>query len=131
MSDELHLITDSKANGGTSSMPPSACRRPRLLFLIDPLAQFLAGFEMRHELLRHVHPLARFRIAADARRPMIQPETPEAADLDALPFDQALRHRIQDHLDGEFGVLGDELRITRREPRNKFGLGHAPVLDYC
>src|SRR5437773_6115013 len=58
-------------------MPPSACLRPRLLFLIDPLAQFLAGFEMRNEFLRYVDPLARFRIAADARRPMIQPETPE------------------------------------------------------
>src|SRR6266516_3040551 len=117
--------TRSKANGGTSSMPPSACLRPRLLFLIDPLAQFLAGFEMRNEFLGYVDPLARFRIAADARRPMIQPETPEPADLDALPLDQALRHRIQDHLDREFGILGDELRITRREPRNKFGLGHA------
>src|SRR6266568_905593 len=106
-------------------MPPSARLRPRLLFLIDPLAQFLAGFEMRHEFLGYVDPLARFRIAADARRPMIQPETPEPADLDALPLDQALRHRIQDHLDREFGILGDELRITRREPRNKFGLGHA------
>src|SRR5882762_11387189 len=116
-------------------MPPSTSRRPRLLFLIDPLAQFLAGFEMRNEFLRHVHPLARFRIAADARRPMIQPEAPEAADLDALPLHQALRHRVQDHLDGEFGILGDELRITRREPRNKFGLGHPgprlPFLDYC
>src|SRR6266705_2741307 len=106
-------------------MPPSACLRPRLLFLIDPLAQFLAGFEMRNEFLGYVAPLDRFRIAADARRPMIQPETPEPADLDALPLDQALRHRIQDHLDREFGILGDELRITRREPRNKFGLGHA------
>src|SRR3989454_1691629 len=106
-------------------MPPSARLRPRLLFLIDPLAQFLAGFEMRNEFLGYVDPLARFRIAADARRPMIQPETPEPADLDALPLDQALRHRIQDHLDREFGILGDELRITRREPRNKFGLGHA------
>src|SRR5438552_2278149 len=109
--------TSSKANGGTSSMPPSARLRPRLLFLIDSLAQFLAGFEMRHEFLGYVDPLARFRIAADARRPMIQPETPESADLDALPLDQALRHRIQDHLDREFGILGDELRITRREPR--------------
>src|SRR5438034_1378285 len=106
-------------------MPPSACLRPRLLFLIDPLAQFLAGFEMRNEFLGYVDPLARLRIAADARRPMIQPETPEPADLDALPLDQALRHRIQDHLDREFGILGDELRIARREPRNKFGLGHA------
>src|SRR5207245_7037706 len=99
MSDELHLITDSKANGGTSSMPPCARLRPRLLFLIDPLAQFLAGFEMRHEFLGYVDPLARFRIAPDARRPMIQPETPESADLDALPLDQALRHRIQANLD--------------------------------
>src|SRR5713101_7106264 len=106
-------------------MPPSARLRPRLLFLIDPLAQFLAGLEMRHEFLGYMEPLARFRIAADARRPMIQPETPESADLDALALDQALRHRIQDHLDREFGILGDELRITRREPRNKFGLGHA------
>src|SRR6266496_943832 len=128
MSDELHLKSKPRApkrNGGTASMPPSACRRPSLLFLIDPLAQFLARLEMRHELLRHVHPLPRFRIAADARRPVVQPETPEAADLDALPLHQALRHRVQDHLDGEFGILGDELRITRREPRNKFGLGHA------
>src|SRR6266571_2394377 len=126
---------NSKANGGTSSMPPCARLRPRLLFLIDPLAQFLAGFEMRHEFLGYVDPLARFRIAPDARRPMIQPETPESADLDALPLDQALRHRIEDHLDREFGVLGDELRITRRQPRNKFGLGHTgprlPFLDYC
>src|SRR6266699_5785259 len=106
-------------------MPPSAHLRPRLLFLIDPLAQFLAGLEMRDEFLGYVDPLARFRIAADARRPVIQPETPEPADLDALPLDQALRHRVQDHLDREFGILGDELRITRREPRNKFGLGHA------
>src|SRR5207245_4770067 len=90
MSDELHLITDSKANGGTSSMPPSACRRPRLLFLIDPLAQFLAGFEMRHELLRHVHPLPRFRISADVRRPMIQPEAPAAPATDTLPFHSPL-----------------------------------------
>src|SRR5467141_292467 len=90
-------------------MPPSARLRPRLLFLIDPLA--------------------RFRIAADARRPVIQPEAPETADLDALPLYEALRHRIQDHLDREFGILCDELRITRRAPRNKFGLGHAG-LDY-
>src|SRR5712672_546826 len=106
-------------------MPPSASRRPSILFLIDPLAQFLARLEVRHEFLRDVNPLARFRIAADARRPTIQPETPEAADLDALPLHQALRHRVEDHLDGEFGILGDELRITRRQPRNKFGLGHA------
>src|SRR6267142_436276 len=106
-------------------MPPSASRRPSILFLIDPLAQFLARLEVRYEFLRHVHPLARFRIAAYARRPVIQPEAPEAADLDALPLHQALRHRVEDHLDGVFSILGDELRITRRQPRNKFGLGHA------
>src|SRR5215472_3298196 len=52
---------------------PCRCRRsstagPVLLFLIHPLAQFLARLEVRHELLRHLHSLPRFPIAADARR---------------------------------------------------------------
>src|SRR5712691_5493335 len=114
-----------KQNGGTSSMPPPARRRPSLLFLVDPLAQLLARLEVRDVFLRHVDLLARFRIAADARRPVIEPEAAEAADLDALGLHQALRHRVQDHLDRIFGVLCDELRIARREPRDQFGLGHS------
>src|SRR6267142_532818 len=55
------------------------CRRsitagPIPLFLVHPLAQFLARLEVRHEFLRYVHPLARFRIAADTRRPVVLPE---------------------------------------------------------
>src|SRR5690349_20509564 len=105
--------------------PPPTCRRPNVLFLIDPLAQFLARLEMRYEFLRHLHPLARFRVAAHARRPVVQPEAPEAADFYPLALHQALRHRVQDHLDGEFGIFGHELRIARGEPRDQFGLGHA------
>src|SRR5262245_20685350 len=39
-------------------------RRPDSLFLIDPLAQFLARLEVRHEFLRHLDPLARLGVAA-------------------------------------------------------------------
>src|SRR4051812_10804597 len=94
---------------------------------IDPLAQLLAGLEVRHVLLRHVHLLARLRIPAGARRPVIQAEAAEAADLDAMAAEQALRHRIEDHLHGVLGVLRHELRIALREPRDQFRLGHATV----
>src|SRR6266568_3699345 len=103
----------------------AARRRPNLLFLVDPLAQLLARLEVRDVFLRHVDLLARFRVAADARRPVIESEAPEAADLDALGLHQALRHRVQDHLDRVFGVLCDELRIARRKPRDQFGLCHS------
>src|SRR3954463_11031933 len=99
--------------------------RPLLLFLVHPLAQLLAGLEMRHELLRHVDLLARFRIPAGSSRPGGQAEAAEAADLDALTLHQALRHRVEDHLDGEFCILGDELGIARRQPGYEFGLRHA------
>src|ERR1700694_574493 len=49
---------------------------------VDPLAQFLSRLEVRHALLRHLLLLARLRIAASARRPVVQPEAAEAADLD-------------------------------------------------
>src|SRR5919201_5211093 len=41
--------------------------------------------------------------------------------------EQALRHRIEDHLHRVLGVLRHELRIALREPRDQFRLGHATV----
>src|SRR3954468_5310023 len=99
--------------------------RPLLLILVHALAQLLAGLEMRHELLRHVDLLSRFRIPAGAGRTVVQAEAAEAADLDALSLNQALRHRVEDHLDREFRILGDELRIARSQPGYEFGLRHA------
>src|SRR3989440_566895 len=91
---------------------------------IYPLAQFLAGLEVRHVLLGHLHLLARLRVAAGARRPVIQPEAAEAADLDAVAGEQRLGHRVENHLHRVLGVLRDQLRIALGEARDQFGLGH-------
>src|SRR5258707_9126126 len=110
-----------------------ALARGGLRFLggrVDALAQLLARLEVRHVLLRHLHLLARLRIAAGARRPVVQPEAAEAADLDAVAGEQRLRHRIEDHLDRVLGVLRHQLRIALGEARDQFGLGHATLLPF-
>src|SRR5450756_407920 len=84
----------------------------------------VAGLEVRHELLRHLDPVARFRIPARTRRAIIQPEAAEAANFDALALDQTQGHGIEYGLDREFGVLGNQLRIASRQPADQFGLGH-------
>src|SRR5476651_1085336 len=96
----------------------------RALIRVHALTQFLAGLEVRHELLRHLHPVARFRIPARARRAIIQPEAAEAANFYALALDQTQGHGIEYGLDRVLGVLGNELRIASRQPRDQFGLGH-------
>src|SRR5260221_135411 len=91
---------------------------------VDALAQLLAGLEVRHVLLGHVHLLARLRVAAGARRPVVQAEAAEAADLDAMAVQQRMRHRVQNHLHRVLGVLRHQLRIALRKPRDQFGLRH-------
>jgi hypothetical protein len=50
----------------------------------DPIAQFLAGLEMRHVLARQRDSIAGLRVAAGTRRAVVQGKAAEAADLDAL-----------------------------------------------
>src|SRR6185436_18802510 len=95
---------------------------------VDALAQLLAGLEVRHVLFRDVHFLAGLRIAADARRPVIQAEAAEPADLDAMAVEQRVRHRIQDHLHRVLRVLRHQLRVTLCQPRDQFRLRHGDPL---
>src|ERR1700704_6184555 len=82
---------------------------------IDALAQLLARLEVWHVLLGYLHLVAGLRIASGSRGTIVQPETAEPADLDALPFREALGHRVEDHLDRELGVLRDEMREMCRK----------------
>src|SRR6185369_7778715 len=104
--------------------PLASPARSRGPFEIDSLAQFLAGLEVRHVFFGYLHLVARFRIAPRPRRTIVQTETAEPADLDALPFREALGHRVEDHLDRELGVLRDELRELRREAVDQLRFGH-------
>src|SRR6478735_32861 len=109
-------------------MPLSRAQVASIFLQVLALAQFLAGFEMRNILRRHLHFLTGLGIASGARGPIIQSEASEASDLDALPFGQAFRHRIEDHLYRQFGVLSDELWVARRELRDQLRLRHIAPL---
>src|SRR5258706_6641547 len=91
---------------------------------IDPLAQLLAGLEVRHVLLRYQHLVTGFRIAAGTRRAVVQAEAAEATDFDAPAIGQRVRHRLQNCLDGEFGVFGFERRVALRKQLDQFRFGH-------
>src|SRR3954471_5494886 len=104
-----------------------ALARGGLRFLgsrVDALAQLFSRLEVRHVLLRHLDLLARLRVAAGARRPVVQAEAAEAADLDAIAGEQRLGHRVQDHLDRVFRVLRHQLRVALRQPRDQLRLRH-------
>src|SRR4051794_36881445 len=65
---------------------------------VDQIFQFLARLEVRDLLRRHVHLVARLRIAALARLALAQAEAAESTQLDLLAtmqrIDDALEHRI-------------------------------------
>src|SRR5450755_3970992 len=107
-------------------MPPGNGNPSALLqFLeIDALPQFLSRLEVRDVFFGHLHPLAGLRIAPRPRRPVIEPETAESADLDSLALGQTFGHRIEDHLDREFGILCHELRELRRQAVDQLRFGH-------
>src|SRR5689334_7833116 len=100
----------------------------RLLLDIHPLTQFLASLEVRHVFGRHLHFFPRFGITPGARGPVIEPETAEAPDLDALALGQALAHRVEDHLHREFRILRHQLRVAYRQLRDQLGFGHGAPL---
>lgn len=67
---------------------------------------------MRRPFRWNVDALAGPRISADARRPVIQAETPEAADLDAPTRADRTPERTKNLGNGKFGILQDEMRET-------------------
>src|SRR5215467_7693090 len=91
---------------------------------VHSLAQFLAGFEVRDVLLRHLHSLARLGIASRTRRPVVESEAAEAANLDAFSLGQALRHGVENHLDRKLGIFGHQLRELRRQAVDQLRFGH-------
>src|SRR5215471_4994499 len=108
------IVTDNAAPYGSCST----------LLEVDAFAQFLAGLEVRDMLLGHLHAFAGLGIASRPRRPIVQAEAAEAADLDPLALGQAVGHGVEDHLHRELGVLGYQLRELRRQAVDQLRLGH-------
>src|SRR5437868_3062560 len=91
---------------------------------VDAFAQFLAGLEVRHELLGHLHFLPRLRVASDARRATVEAEAAETPNFDAMPFRQGVGHRIEHRFHREIRILEDKLRKSQCQLRDQLGFGH-------
>ena len=78
-------------------------------FDIDGFSQSFAGLEVRHPALRYGDAFAIARIATHARRMVADGKTAKATNFDTLTAHQRVIHRVQDGLDGEFGVLLGQL----------------------
>ena len=96
----------------------------RALLRVHTHTQLLAGLEVRNKLSRNLDLVARLRIPAYAWLSEIELEAAESTDLDALPLNQTMGHRIEDDLDRDFRILGNELRETRSKARYEVGAGH-------
>src|SRR5689334_23690064 len=112
-----------------------ACRRmskkeSTLLVVIHPLPQLLARLEMRDVFARHLHLLARLRVAPRPRGTVVQPEAAEPADLDAIARRQCLGHGVEHRLDRELRVLRSELAMARAQQLDELRFGHGAVLPF-
>jgi len=78
-------------------------------FGIDGFSQCFTGLEVRYPALRYGDAFTIARIAAHARRMVADGKTTKATNFDTLTAHQGVVHRVQDGLDGEFGVLLGQL----------------------
>src|SRR5690606_1098226 len=107
----------------TETTPSIADRRPHAL--VDPLAQVLAGLEMRHVLAGQRHRFAGLGIAPLSWRAEMQREAAEAPDLDALPLRERITHDFQDLLQRQLDVTRGQMLLLRRDDFDQFRLRHA------
>src|SRR6266480_1141080 len=92
--------------------------------VVHPLAQVLAGLEVRDVLARERDRLAGLGVAPLARRPEVQRETAEAADFDALPLRERIAHDLQNLLQRELDVLRRQMLLLGGNDLDEFRLGH-------
>src|SRR5690349_12936172 len=82
--------------------------------VVHAVAQVLARLEMRHIFTRQRHGVTGLGVAAHARRTEMQREAAETTDLYAPAGGQGTAHPLQDHLHGQFDVLGSEMTLLPR-----------------
>src|SRR5690606_40714891 len=68
-------------------------------------------------------------LAADPRRPVVQRETTEASDLNALATCQSLAHLLEQRLDRELDILVGKMLLLRGDDFYQLGLRHRGVPD--
>src|SRR6185295_10131951 len=78
---------------------------------VDPQLEFFADLEEGNALGGDGHDAPGLGIATLARLPVLDDETAEAADLDALTLGEGIGHALEDGLHHDFGVVPRETWI--------------------
>src|SRR5262249_16011180 len=91
---------------------------------VQALAHFLAGIEERHGFLVDRDARAGARVAAFARRPLLDRERPEAAQFDGVGARQGSGVLGQDGVDDILDIPLVKVRILRCDPLNELGFDH-------
>jgi hypothetical protein len=91
-----------------------------LLFLVQPLAHFLARPEERRQLFDHRRRSPGAGIAPDSRRALFSREGAKAAQFDALAPNEPRSDLFKNGIDNVFDITLIEMGITRRNPLRQF-----------
>src|SRR4029079_7059005 len=92
----------------------------RAVLAVQPLTHFLARLEERHALLVDRHMGAGTRIAARARRAMLDRKSTEAAQLDTVAARQGSDDLIENSVHDVLHVPLIEVRVVLGDALNKF-----------
>ncbi len=92
---------------------------------IDPIPQFLSGLEVGDVFGGYLNSFTGLGVTPCPWRTVIQGETAEAPDFNALAFDQCVGDGFKEFFDGNLGILDRELREAGRQGFNEFGTGLA------
>ena len=98
--------------------------------VIEPVAQFLAGFKERHMLFGNFDGLAGTRIAACSGRALLDGESARATQLDPFALGQRCRDLIENRIDDAFDVALKEVRIGICQKRYELGFYHRKCPRY-
>src|SRR5437588_8242783 len=79
--------------------------------IVHALAQILPGLEVRHVLAGECHRLAGLGVAPLTRRPEVQREAAETANLDALALRERVAHDLENLLQRQLDVLGRQVLL--------------------
>jgi len=117
-----------KRNGWRVSIRPRRSLGRGRRHYHHPLTQFLPGFEGGSPFRRYRYRLTGFRIAGPAGRTVIQVETAESANFNAVAVNECgvdgPEHLCHRHL----GILLDELWKAFSKQKDEFGAGHGEIL---
>ncbi len=93
-----------------------------------PLPQFFPRLEVGNPFPCDGYRLTGLRIAGLAGRAVVDGETSEAADFDAVAMNQGSMHGPEDFGDGGLSIFLHELGKTLGETGDEFGAGHVDIL---